>query len=158
MVSVKPIRCLLVAALCVLLSACGEQSPPEQRIRTLIGDLEQAVEAGEKRGLDAFLHASYSDPWHKNRLAAVSTLIKLMLRHRSVHLFTLTETVELDSATEGRANAVVYVAMTGVPVESIDALISLKADLYRFDVGLIEEDGDWQILTSRWERVDPGAL
>ena len=53
---------------------------------------------------------------------------------------------------------VVYVAMTGVPVESIDALISLKADLYRFELGLLEEGGEWRVIRSRWKRVDPRVL
>jgi len=146
-----------VAVLCLLLWACGEQTPPEQQIRALIGDLEQAVEAGEKLGLDAFFHARYSDPWHKSRRAATATLIRLMLRHRGVHLFTVIRSVELDAAQDA-ASAVVYAAMTGVPVESVDALISLKADLYRFDIELVDEDGTWQITASRWQRVDPSVL
>ena len=59
---------------------------------------------------------------------------------------------------QGSAEAVVYVAMTGVPIESMDALISLKADLYRFELGLVEDGGEWRIIRSRWERVDPRVL
>jgi len=151
------LRCAHVTALCLLLWACGEQNPPEQRIRALIGDMELAVESGEKLGLDTYLHERYSDPWHKSRREAMATLIKLMFRHRGVHLFTVIRSIEPNTGQDA-ASAVVYAAMTGVPVESVDALISLKADLYRFDIELVEEDGAWWIIGSRWERIDPSVL
>jgi hypothetical protein len=51
----------------------------------------------------------------------------------------------------------VLVAMTGVPVESLETLVSLKADLYRFDLQLLNDD-DWQIRRAAWQRTDPGSL
>ena len=42
------------------------------------------------------------------------------------------------------ANAVVYLAMSGTPVESPETLISVKADLYRFDLELAPEGTDFQ--------------
>ena len=85
------------------------------------------------------------------------TLFGITQRHRGIHLFTLIKAVDL-SVRQDSASAVVFVAMTGIPVESMEALISLKADLYRFHIGLVEEGDDWLILNSRWERVDPSAL
>ena len=85
------------------------------------------------------------------------TLFGITQRHRDIHLFTVTKTIEL-TPQQDSATAVVFVAMTGVPVESMDALISLKADLYRFELGLAQEDGEWRILSSRWERVDPRTI
>jgi hypothetical protein len=143
---------------CLMLAACsGGQISAEDRVRALIDAMEQSVEAGSVREAIGFLHADYKDPRHTGRQAAGRTLFGLTQRHRDIHLFTLTKTVELTPQKDS-ATAVVFVAMTGIPVESVEALISIKADLYRFELVLVEEDGEWRILSSRWQRVDPGVL
>lgn len=158
MVCVKTLSRPAVVALWLVLAACGgEQDGPENQVRALIDAMEQSVEAGSVRQAADFLHAQYTDPRHTSRRAAMRTLFGITQRHRDIHLFTVTKTIEL-TPQQDSATAVVFVAMTGVPVESMDALISLKADLYRFELGLAQEDGEWRILSSRWERVDPRTI
>lgn len=148
----------MCAAVLLMLAACSsEQDPAEERVSALIGQIEQAIESRSVREAVDYLHADYSDPRHANRRAAGASLFGLVQRHRSIHLFSLIKTVT-PAADQASAQAVVYVAMNGVPVESIDALISLKADLYRFELGLVEQDGEWRVMRSRWERVDPRVL
>ena len=143
---------------CLTLAACsGDQTSAEDRVRALIDTVEQSVEAGSVRKAVHLLHADYKDPRHTGRQAAGRTLIGITQRHRNIHLFTLTKTVEL-TPQQDSATAVVFVAMTGIPVESVEALISVKADLYRFELALVEEEGEWRILSSRWQRVDPRDL
>ena len=144
--------------LTLALSGCGgEADTPEDRVRALIGHMEESVEAGSIRQAADLLHDRYTDPRHQSKSAAMRTLFGITRRHRGIHLFSLVRAVEL-APQQDAATAVVFVGMTGVPVDSLEALISLKADLYRFDLGLVEEDGDWRILSSRWERVDPRML
>lgn len=158
MVCVKVLGRAMYAASCLLLVACGtEPSPPEQQVRTLIESVQQSIEEGSVRQAGDLLHERYSDPRHANRHAAMRTLFGITQRHRGVHLFTVIKTINL-AAQQDSADAVVYVAMTGVPVESMQALVSLKADLYRFDLGLVEESGQWLVLSTHWERVDPSLL
>lgn len=155
------VRQILRAAGLVLwftLTACGgDQVSAEDRVRALIGLMEESVETGSIRQAADLLDTRYTDPLHGNKAAAMRTLFGITRRHRGIHLFTLIREVEL-TPTQEAANAIVYVAMTGVPVESMQALISLKADLYRFELGLVEKDGEWLILSSRWERADPRLL
>lgn len=140
--------------LCLTLAACsGDQLSAEDRVRALIDAMEQSIEAGSVRQAVKFLHADYKDSRHTGRQAAGRTLFGITRRHRDIHLFTLTKTVEL-MPQQDSAKAVVFVAMTGIPVESVEALISVKADLYRFELVLVEEEGEWRILSSRWQRVD----
>lgn len=144
--------------LVLMLSACGgDPVSAEDRVRALIGLMEESVEAGSVRQAADLLHSRYTDQRHRGKPAAMRTLFGVMRRHRDIHLFSLVRSVEL-TPQQDAATAVVFVAMTGVPVESLQALISLKADLYRFELGLVEEDGEWRILSSRWERVDPRLL
>ena len=142
----------------LMLSACGGEEPSaEERVRALIEAMQHAVEAGSAQQSADFLHPDYTDPWHDSRRAALRSLFGVMRRHRDINLFTLVKVVEL-TPRQDRASAVVFVAMTGIPVQSMDALLSLQADLYRFELELAEEKGEWRILNSRWERVDPRAL
>jgi hypothetical protein len=150
-------RILSVAALLTLAACSSEQDPVEARVRALIGQVEHSIENRSVREAVNYLHADYTDPRHIDRRSAGASLFGLVQRHRTIHLFSLIETVK-PADDQASAEAVVYVAMTGVPVESIDALISLKADLYRFELGMLEEGGEWRVIRSRWERVDPRVL
>lgn len=148
----------VAAILAVALAACsGDPASPQQQIRAVVSALEEAIESRDLADAADYLHADYQDALHKGRGAAMRTLFGYSRRHSTIHLFTLVRSVDV-AADGGRADAVVLVAMTGVPAESVDALVSLKADLYRFDVELVRDDGRWVVMHSRWERADPGAL
>ena len=158
MACVESLSRAFLLVVCLTLAACGGgQISAEDRVRALIDTVEQSIEAGSVRKTVNLLHADYTDPRHTGRQAASRTLFGIMQRHRDIHLFTLTKTVEL-TPQQDSATAVVFVAMTGIPVESVEALISVKADLYRFELALVEEEGEWRILSSRWQRVDPRDL
>ena len=140
-----------------LLAGCGqEQQTPEQQIRQRIDALVEAVEARESLALNDFLHPDYADSRHPDRRTALRTLLGYLLRHRGIHLFTLVRSIDYVEDAQA-AHVTVLVAMTGVPVESLETLVSLKADLYRFDVQLLNDD-DWQVRSAEWQRADPRSL
>lgn len=140
--------------LCALLVACGgDPAAPEDRIGLLIDSMEQAVEAGSAEEAAGLLHRQYRDATHPDRAAASRSLAAYLRRHRGIHLITSLTSVDL-APEGGSAQAVVYVAMSGVMVESVDALAGLRADFYRFELDLALNGGDWSILHSRWRRTD----
>lgn len=148
----------LPVAVVLLLAGCADPpATPEQQVRAVIDAMEQAVEAGSVRQASELMHPQYADDWHANRAAAMRTLLGYLRRHREIHLFTLVKAVEF-TAREDAATAMVYVAMTAVPVDSVETLVSLKADLYRFDVKLVRADDAWRIGYSRWKRADLKVL
>lgn len=150
-------RAAAVFALVFLFSACGgELAGPEDRVRAVIDAMQASLENGSIQQASDLLDPRYKDRRHADKRMAVRSLLGLVHRHRNIHLFTVIRTVEL-TPQQDAASALVYVAMTGVPIESIEALISLKADLYRFEVRLSEVDGEWLIVGSEWERVDLGV-
>lgn len=148
----------LVAGLtCIGLMACAEQMSPEAQIEALIGQLEQAVESGALTDAAELLADGYRDDYHTNKAAAMRSLFAYTRGQRSLHLFTLIDRITVDDAATS-AEVVAHVAVTRVPVESVDALVSLNASLYRFDVGLSFFDGNWLFESAKWRRVGPGAL
>ena len=149
---------LALAILMLVLAACGgPDDTPEAQVRQLIDAMEQAVESGSVKDATGLLHSDYSDRWHPDRRAAARSLFGYLRRHDNIHLFTLIKSIVV-TPSQDAADAVVYVAMSGTPVDSIEALVSVKADLYRFDVSLATLDGDWRVRSARWERATEAAF
>jgi len=154
---VRPLRCCALGAVLVWLVACAaDPGPPEEEIRRLIDLMEQAAESGSVGQTAQWLHPSYSDTWHPNKAAATRTLFGLLRRHSNVHLYSVVKSIQL-STEENRAHSVVYLAMSAVPVDSVEGLLAIKADLYRFDIGLRLDEDAWQISEAQWQRADPAA-
>lgn len=70
------------------------------------------------------------------------------LQNRGIHL--LTRVSEVAVAPPGEARAVAFVAMAGTPIDSAATLADVRADLWRFDVTLREEDGEWRVVRADW--------
>jgi hypothetical protein len=138
----------------IALTACGGGAPddPEQPIRDLFATLEASAEAGETAPFRDALVGTYADSRHPNRAAALRSLGAYLRYYDNLHLFSVIRSIDI--ATDGeRAEAVVFVALTAIPVESVSQLVSVKADAFRFDVQLVRDDGRWQVAVSEWRRI-----
>lgn len=141
------IRILLLCVVC-LAAACSDDASPEAQIRAYI---ETAVDAAERRDtgeLEALVHAGYLDQRGYNRQQLAGLLRGYFFRHKNIHLFTRIESIEL--LGEGQAQVRIYVAMAGSAIAGVDALVSLRAQIYRFELDLVRED-DWLLRHARWE-------
>ncbi|MGD1983753.1 MAG: hypothetical protein PVF93_07580 [Chromatiaceae bacterium] len=150
-------RLLWLSALVAMLTACGTDDSPEAQLRAAVDAFVDAVEAAAPRAAGDILHSAYRDARHPDKRSAVATLFWYTRQHSAVHLFTAIRAIELDPSA-GSARSRILVAMAGVPIESIETLVSLNADLYRFDVDWQLEEGAWRVISSRWQRADLSSL
>ena len=151
-------RCLALGALVLILAACGsEPDSPETRVREMVDAMQAAVERRSVQDAAALLASDYRDARHASKREAVATLFAYLRRNRQIHLFTLIDDLEVAAGRQA-ATASVLVAMAGVPLESLETVISLRADLYRFEMTLVQEGDDWVIGESSWQRVRPEGL
>ncbi len=156
--SARSLQSFSLAAVLVCLVACAaDPESPEDEIRRLIDAMEQAAESGSVSQVAEGLHSSYTDAWHQNKAAALRTLFGLFRRHGNIHLFSILKSIQLSDG-EKAAKSVVYLAMSGVPVDSLETLLAIKADLLRFDIELLLSDGAWQVSAAHWQRADPAVL
>ncbi len=148
----KSIIVFLVLSL-FLLSACNQEtSTPEEQIRNVVSAMETAVEQRSLDSVKELIDAEYSDEWNGNRRAALRALLFYFQGHQSIYLLTRISDIELnDDAT--RASVTVYVGMAGNPVEQAESLISLNADLYRFDITLRTDGNEWLVSSAKWQRA-----
>lgn len=146
---------LLLLSLLLLQACSGEEDSAEAQIRRFI---DSAVEEGEARssdGLVELLHRDFIDQKGNNRLQLGRLLRAYFFRHKNIHLFTRIDNIEI--LGENRASVTMHVAMAGTVISDIDALASLRARIYRFDLELMRED-DWRLRHASWELANIGAL
>jgi hypothetical protein len=145
---------LLAPALLLIAIACSKTTPPEQRVREFLDRAEQAAEQKDMRALRGAVSERYGDADGRDRRMIEGTLRLYVLRHESIHLFTRVESIEFPKPAE--AHVAIYVAMAGRPITEAAQLAAFRANLYRFELVLADEDSEWRVVRASWRPADPG--
>jgi hypothetical protein len=148
---------VLLLAVVLLTSACRDNpDSPEDQIRRLI---EAGVQAAENRsvdGLSKLVHGDYIDQQGRNRKQLGLLLRAYFLRHSNIHLFTRIDNIEI--LADNQASVSLHVAMAGSVISDVSALASLRARVYRFELQLTRQDGDWLLRHASWAPASIGAF
>jgi hypothetical protein len=143
----------LLLTLLIILSACGgDPDNPEQQIREMIGAGEEAFEARSIVNALGFIADGYQDQEGRQKKDMQRLVGGYILRNKSIHLLTRVQHVALNEDGK-RADVVLYVGMAGVPVASVDQLVFTRADLYRFDLSIVLEEGAWRVANGSWHQA-----
>jgi hypothetical protein len=138
-------RALLLALLVI---GCRKKRTPEQRVRELLLELEEAVEAKDLKPIKAAISERFKGGEEADRQAVVGMLQLTFLRHPSIHLLVRIQDVAVKGP--GQVRAELLVAMASVPVRDAHELPRLQADLYQFVLDFVEEDGTFRIVGATW--------
>lgn len=146
---------LALAALALFVTTCrGEDSSPEAAVRRTLAAIEAAARAKELSAMVEHVSEAYADERGNDRQAVRQIAAFHLLRNQSVH--TLMRIRSVSFPEPGLANAEALVAMAGTAIPDADVLATVRADLYRFDVTLREEEPEtWRVTAARWR---PAAL
>jgi hypothetical protein len=137
----------------LVVGACSKTTTPEQRVRQFLDLAEQAAEQKDMRTLRGSISEHYSDPDGRDRRMIEGILRLYVLRHESIHLLTQIESIEFPKPRE--AHVGIYVAMAARPILNAAQLAAFRADLYRFDLVLTEEDSKWHVQRADWRSAEP---
>lgn len=154
---IQTIRLLLVRGvpliLLLALAACGgDPDDPEQQIREMISAGEEAFEARSIVTVLEYIADGYHDQQGRQKKDMQRLAGGYILRNQSIHLLTRVRDVVLHEDGK-RAEVAVYVGMAGVPVASVDQLVFTRADLYRFDLSVVLEEGVWRVTSGSWHQA-----
>ncbi len=132
-----------------MIAGCGERDSPEAQVRTVIDQMELAIEARDVGDVLELISEVYRDDHSRGRDDLRRLARGYFLANQSIHLLTRIE--DLTFRAEDEARATVLVAMVGRDAAAESAW-DLAGDLYRFEVAIVREDGDWKITWARWRR------
>ena len=140
---------LALASSLALVAGCSS-SDPETEIRALLAAAEQAAEARDTGFFRAVIGSAYRDSRGNDRDQTVNMLRGLFVANQKVEIVSRIDSVELQGTDAARA--IVHAGMVGQRAGA-SMLGGLNADLYRFELELVNDGGEWQIIGATVERA-----
>lgn len=137
-------RALIAAA---LLAACSAPSPPEEAVRAWLEAAETAIEEHDRGRLVEMIAEHYVDAHGNDRDAVEQRLRFYFLRNRNILIASKVEKLEIVGGTA--AQVVLTAGLAGTDANAFD----LRADAYRFELELVEENGEWLLIGADWNEL-----
>ena len=134
-----------------ILSACADKESPEDQVRRFVAAGVMAAESRDVLAIRDLISEDYRDDGGRDRRKLAGLAAAYFLRHKSIYLFTKIN--EINFPVAGQSRVEVFVAMTGLPVTGAEALFDLRADVYRFELTIINESDDWLLKKAAWQRA-----
>ena len=142
-------RLVLSILLWSLAGCSGDQQSPEEAVRALIDTAADTAEQRNSGGLLELVDENYRDRKGQNKKQIAGLLRAYFFTHKDIHLFTRIKNI--DWLGEEQAKVTLYVAMAGSVISNVEALESLRARVYRFELGLVRhEDDSWLLQSADW--------
>lgn len=140
----------LLTSLFLMLSSCSDKQTPESIADEFIDRCEQTIEKRQLRNLRQLISENYNDEQGRNKQDIAAIGAGYLLRNKNIHIYS-----RLTSATTNNDHieATILTAIAGAPISNTSVLPSLNADMYWFDVKLVEEEGDWLIADASWRQA-----
>ena len=133
-------------------SCSSEKDSPEAQVRALITQAESAAEKKDFGAMRRLVSEKYSDSQGQDKKAIEAILRYYFLRNETIHLFTRIQ--QLSFAQPDAAQATVMVAMAGQPISAVEELERVRADLHRFEITWMRENGEWRVTRAEWRRAE----
>lgn len=142
-----PLRFVLIgllAACCVIATPSCRRTPPEQRLRDTVTELQQAIDAREPKDIEAILADDFVGNDGLDRVAARRLAAAVFLQHRQVVVRLGALDVVLTDASHA---TVTFTAAVG---GGSGGLLPDSAQIYDVRSGWRLQDGDWRMTTAEW--------
>jgi hypothetical protein len=144
----------LVLAALALLACSGEPDSPDTAVRATLAAIEAAAGERDVGAVEVHVSEAYADAQGHDKRAVVGVAALHLMRNQTVYTFSRIHTI--DTSEPGSAQVQALVALAGRPIPDAAALATVRADLYRFDLRLREEEPrTWRVIAASWQ---PAAL
>ena len=137
-------------ALVALLSCSGVPADP---VGDLLAELEAAAEARDAQRFGSHLSEGFQGNRGLGRTEALATLRRYFAAYESVGLGVYGVEVDRGDGT-AEVRCVAEFAGRGRRLAGLQGLLPPSA-VYRFELGLAEEDGAWRVQRAAWEPARP---
>ena len=140
---------LLAAVVAAALTGGCGTSDHEAEIRALLAAAEEAAEARDAGFFGDLIAEEYRDASGNDRDALLRMVRGFFLANQRVEVVTRVNEIVVEGADAARA--VMHAGMLGQR-SGAELLAGIDAELYRFDLELVNEGGEWQIIGAQWRR------
>lgn len=144
---------LVAAALC---PACHKRVSAETQVREAIESVTQGVRDRKVKKIAAVVSQEYRDKDGNDRKAILDVVRANILLRPNVFLVSHVSSVTCEPSAG--CEAAVVAAMASVPSQSLSDLLKSQADVYRFDLTFVDEDGTWRVRAATWRPAGPQDL
>jgi hypothetical protein len=141
---------VMASVLAATLVAGCAASDPEAEIRAVLAAAEQAAEARDTGFFSDLLGAGYRDSRGNGREEAVRMIRGYFIANQRIEIVSRVDEVVLEGGDAARA--VVHAGMVG-QLAGEGLVGGARADLYRFELELVNDGGDWQIIGAEFGRA-----
>jgi hypothetical protein len=139
-----------MAAWTAALTAGCTASNPEAEIRALMAAAEQAAEARDVGFFAEVLGEGYRDSRGHDRDEALRSLRGYFIVNQRIDVVSRIDEIAVEGTDTARA--VVQAGMLGRRTGGA-LLEGLDADLYRFELELVKDAGEWRIIGASFDRA-----
>lgn len=146
---------LLLLFVGLLHGACSDGPlTAEEQLRGLLDEAEKQLEARDLSSVMAHVDPAYSDSAGRDFRALKALLFGYLLRHKTIHILSRIDQIELMS--EAEAQIVVFAGLAGSPQEAETVLSGWRADLLRLQLLFVKDrQGEWLLHSAQWRRAAP---
>ena len=121
-------------------------------MRDTIAALERGVQDEDLKAIGKLVSERYEDVEQHDRAAVLAALRMYFARYPNIHLLTRVTAIEIAPSAGQPARAAVVVAMASFPMKKAEDTVRLHADVFRFDLTLVEEaSGQWTVTRAGWQ-------
>jgi hypothetical protein len=125
-----------------VVAGCGT-SDPEAEIRALLTAAEEAAEARDVGFFADLVGEGYRDTRGQDRTELLRTLRGYFIANQRIEIVSRVDEVALEGSDAARA--VVHAGLVGQR-SGAELLGGVDADLYRFELELVADGGEWRII------------
>ncbi len=133
----------------VLVAGCGA-GDPETEIRALLAAAEKAAEERDAGFFGDAIGASYRDARGNDRDGLIRSIRGYFIANQRIEIVSRVDEVVLEGADAARA--VVHAGMVGQRAGAT-LIDGVEVDLYRFELELVNDGGDWRIIGADYRRA-----
>jgi Domain of unknown function (DUF4440) len=127
---------------------------PKDPVQALLAELEEAAEDRDAERFAERLAPSFQAAGAMGRPEAVATLKRYFAGYESVNLTVYGTEVERAGAA-ARVRTIVEFSGRARKLAGLEGLLPPEA-VYRFDLRMAEEGGEWKVQSAKWNAVEPG--
>ena len=131
--------------------SCSNDQTPGSIVKSYVDSIEEAAESRNARKVRSLIAKNYRDENKRTEKDISMVVSSYLLRNKSIHILKKISEVEQRSANS--ISAVILAAISGTQISDVSSLTGMNADIYWFEIVIVDEDGTWKLASASWRQA-----